>query len=699
MSANSDIRTTFFQECDELLEAMTDGIAEIDTATRGGTQDDEVLNAVFRAVHSIKGGAGAFGLNELVRFAHAFETTLDALRSGRIAATPELAALLFRAGDHLTDLVAASKEDRAAHTDESDHLLTALAAAAGSKAAPAPVAAPAAEEEEDFGFVPLGLPLDLGPPGANRYTIHVNPTRRLYANGHDPVNLFEALAELGELQATMNTEALPPFEELDWERSYLSWDLELESVHPREAILEIFEFVEDLCELKIDSPTQAEPAAAPEPAAAADPEPSAAAPTTPAAPPRAGRDVAEQAAAPKEAAAPAAQTIRVDLDRVERLINAVGELVITQAMLSQRLADSGLSSTSEIGAGLDAFRNLTGEIQESVMAIRAQSIKPLFQRMGRIVREAAIISGKTVQLVTEGESTEVDKTVIERLADPLTHILRNAVDHGVESEEKRLAAGKDACGTIRLMAAHRSGRVVIEVSDDGAGINRERVKSIAIERGLIDPAIELSDSEIDKLLFLPGFSTSSQVSDLSGRGVGMDVVKRSIQSLGGRVAIQSNPGQGTTMSISLPLTLAVLDGMVVEVCDQTMVVPLTTVVETLRPAPGDLHAIGQDTEVVSVRDSIVPVIDLGRVFGFRPEGYPKDKVILLLVETDERSRYALAVDAIRDQRQVVIKGLEANYGHVAGIAAATILGNGQIALIIDPEDTVAQSRQLAASAC
>ena len=396
--------------------------------------------------------------------------------------------------------------------------------------------------------------------------------------------------------------------------------------------------------------------------------------------------------------APVSSTIRVDLDRVERLINAVGELVITQAMLSQRLVDSGLTATSEISAGLDAFRNLTGEIQESVMAIRAQSIKPLFQRMGRIVREAGMATGKAVQFVTEGEATEVDKTVIERLADPLTHILRNAIDHGIETEEKRREAGKEGFGTIRLSAAHRSGRVVIEVADDGAGINRERVRAIAVERGLIDPALELSESEIDKLLFLPGFSTRSQVSDLSGRGVGMDVVKRSIQSLGGRVSIQSTPGQGTVMSISLPLTLAVLDGMVVEVCDQTMVVPLTAVVETLRPASEDLHAIGPDSEVVSVRDSIVPVIDLGRVFGFRPEGYPKEKVILLLVETDERSRYALAVDVIRDQRQVVIKGLEANYGHVPGIAAATILGNGQIALIIDPEDTVSQSRRMGAPA-
>ncbi|WP_127904425.1 chemotaxis protein CheA [Solirhodobacter olei] len=694
MSANSDIRTTFFQECEELLEAMTDGLAEIDAASRGGACDQETLNAVFRAVHSIKGGAGAFGLNELVRFAHAFETTLDALRSGRIQPTPDLSALLFRAGDHLSDLVAASKEERTLPAAESDPLLAALAEASGGKPAeptpsPVPATPPIAGSGDEFGFVPLGLPLDLSPPAAASYTIRFAPTRQLYANGHDPVNLFEALSELGDPEVTLDVSALPDFTELDWEESYLTWKIALATAQPEKAVREVFEFVEGLAELSIQ-------AVEPEEEAVAEAE--AASPPAPEGLPAKEARTTLAKEPEKAATAPVSSTIRVDLDRVERLINAVGELVITQAMLSQRLVDSGLTATSEISAGLDAFRNLTGEIQESVMAIRAQSIKPLFQRMGRIVREAGMATGKAVQFVTEGEATEVDKTVIERLADPLTHILRNAIDHGIETEEKRREAGKEGFGTIRLSAAHRSGRVVIEVADDGAGINRERVRAIAVERGLIDPALELSESEIDKLLFLPGFSTRSQVSDLSGRGVGMDVVKRSIQSLGGRVSIQSTPGQGTVISISLPLTLAVLDGMVVEVCDQTMVVPLTAVVETLRPANEDLHAIGPDSEVVSVRDSIVPVIDLGRVFGFRPEGYPKEKVILLLVETDERSRYALAVDVIRDQRQVVIKGLEANYGHVPGIAAATILGNGQIALIIDPEDTVSQSRRTGAPA-
>lgn len=709
MSGAPDIRSTFFQECDELLEALNDGLASVQDQAAGAPSDPEVLHAIFRAVHSIKGGAGAFSLTALVRFAHAFETVLDHLRSDRIAATPELAALLFRAGDKLTDLVGAAREDREQAEDPAAAaLMQELARISGAPEAPAEDAA-----EEDFGFVPMGLPLDLSPPGAAGYRIGFSATRRLYANGHDPLVLFEALGALGTLGVTASTAALPDLAALDPEDSYLDWVLTLETSEDREAIDEVFEFVEGLARIEIaaDEELGSEETEADEPgggafgasatvsqeARAEDLAPGAggAAPG-PGGLPAAAAEAASapvsgagaSVAGPSAAAAPAAATIRVDLERVDGLINAVGELVIHQAMIAQKLAEAGVAWNSDIGAGFDAFRNLTSEIQERVMAIRAQPIKPLFQRMARIVREAAAISGKTAQLRTEGEGTEVDKTVIERLAEPLTHILRNAVDHGLESAEKRAAAGKPPTGMISLSATYRSGRVVIEVADDGAGINREKVRAIAVERGLIDPAVELTEVEIDKLLFLPGFSTASEVSDLSGRGVGMDVVKRAIQSIGGRISIQSTPGKGTVLSISLPLTLAVLDGILIEVCEETMVVPITAVVEMLRPGAGDIHAIGPDQRVVKVRDTVVPVVDLGRVFGL-PGSCSGD--ILLLVETENRSRYALAVDAIRDQSQVVIKGLEGNYRHVAGISAATILGDGRIALIIDPEEAVAQA--------
>ena len=315
-------------------------------------------------------------------------------------------------------------------------------------------------------------------------------------------------------------------------------------------------------------------------------------------------------------------------------------------------------------------------------------MKPLFQRMGRIVREASAAVGKEVRLKTEGEATEVDKTVIERLADPLTHMIRNAVDHGLETPEKREAAGKPREGVITLSAQHRSGRVVIEVQDDGAGINRPKVREIAITKGLVPADAQLTDSEIDNLLFLPGFSTAAQVSNLSGRGVGMDVVKSAITALGGRITITSEAGKGTTFSISLPLTLAVLDGMVVHVAGETLVVPLSAIVETATLQAEDIRALGPNTNVIHIRGGFVPLYDLGAELGYRA---PKDSYvgdIVLLTSQEDGSRAALVVDAINEQRQVVIKGLQQSYGHIPGVAAATILGDGQIALILDPPDLV-----------
>ncbi|GHD99342.1 hypothetical protein U879_09160 [Defluviimonas sp. 20V17] len=714
MSGAPDIRTTYFQECDELLEELNDGLACVQDQASGADADPEVLHAIFRAVHSIKGGAGAFGLNALVRFAHSFETVLDHLRSDRLAATPDLAALLFRAGDKLTDLVGAARDGQ---DDPQDPAVTALMAElAAASGAPPELAEDEAAGDEDFGFVPMGLPIDLPGVGPSRYHIAFSPSCRLYANGHDPLVLFESLGALGSLEVAVDTGRLPDLAALEPDENYLDWRMILETDQGLDAIEEVFEFVEGLAQIEIraedddlpgDRPgdgsdggseggqdgggedlssKESDPTSAP---AAAPAAPAAApAPARPAAPAPAAAASGGGRTAPAAAATPASATIRVDLERVDGLINAVGELVIHQAMIAQKLEEAGVAWNSDIGAGFDAFRNLTSEIQERVMAIRAQPIKPLFQRMARIVREAAAISGKTAQLRTEGEGTEVDKTVIERLAEPLTHILRNAVDHGLENARTREVSGKKPTGLISLSATYRSGRVVIEVADDGAGINRERVRSIAVEKGLIDPAAELSEGEIDKLLFMPGFSTASEVSDLSGRGVGMDVVKRAIQQIGGRISIHSVAGKGTTLSISLPLTLAVLDGILIELCGETMVIPITAVIETLRPQPGDIHAIGPDRCVVKVRDTVVPVVDLGQVFGLRRKCSGE---ILLLVETENRDRYALAVDAIRDQSQVVIKGLEGNYRHVAGISAATILGDGRIALIIDPEEAVSQA--------
>ncbi len=361
-------------------------------------------------------------------------------------------------------------------------------------------------------------------------------------------------------------------------------------------------------------------------------------------------------------------------------------------MLAQRVFDSGVARNSDVALGLDDLEHLTRDIQESVMAIRAQPVRSVFQRMPRLVRECAAMTGKQVRLEMEGEGTEVDKTVVERLSEPITHMIRNAIDHGLESPADRAAAGKPAEGIVVLSARHRSGRIVIEVADDGKGINRKVVREKAMEKGLIEPDQSLSDEEIDNLIFLPGFSTASAISDLSGRGVGMDVVKRSIQALGGRIWITSRPGIGSTFTLSLPLTLAVLDGMVVTAGEQTLVTPLATILETLQPKQEDLRRLGPKDWVIAIRDTYVPLIDVGCVLGYRDTPLtPKDGVALL-IEAEGGRRAAFLVDAIQGQRQVVIKSLEANYRKVEGIAAATILGDGRVALILDVDAIIAKRR-------
>ncbi len=699
MDTMAAIRETFFQECEEQLGELELGLVAMDE----GDADSEVVNAVFRAVHSIKGGAGAFKLDRLVRFAHTFETALDLIRSEQLAPSPAVMKTLLRSADVLADLVKAARSDEPVDEARSQALIAELKGLTGALDAPAEDSEETGiDEGATLGFQPLLLSIDDEPgflePDPQRFTITFTPRQGLYRKGNETARLMRELARLGEATTTCNVDVLPTLDALDPEEAYLTWRTELSTIQDVNAIEELFEFVVDDCELEIvAAPTEP----APSPGTDA---------TSEAVEPPATEAAADEALAPKgeaRASAPAAQetekshakveaaspTIRVDLDRVDRLINLVGELVINQAMLSQRVTEAGLARSSSVAAGLGALEQLTREIQEGVMAIRAQPVKPLFQRMSRIVRELTDATGKQVRLRTEGEATEVDRTVIERLADPLTHMIRNAVDHGVEAPEAREAIGKSGQGEVKLSAAHRSGRIVIEVSDDGAGINRQRVKEIAIRKELIPADAQLTDNEIDNLLFLPGFSTASKISNISGRGVGMDVVKRSIQALGGRISISSRPGLGSTFSMSLPLTLAVLDGMVVKVADQTLVVPLTAIVETLRPKPGDIHTLGVSARVISDRGGFAPLIDVGQELGYRPTSADPIDGVVLIVETEVSTRCALVVDAIHDQRQVVIKSLEANYRQVPGIAAATILGDGRVALILDIDTFVARTNR------
>lgn len=702
MDPMAAIRQTFFQECEEQLAELETGLNAIES----GASDSDTVNAVFRAVHSIKGGAGAFKMDELVGFAHTFETVLDLLRSNAIQADPQVIKVMLRGTDVLSDIVAAARdggsvdqEVRARVHGDLQGLIN------GASAAP-----PEDEDLSELDFTPVSISVQdlLGeapPPAPSDHVIRVDfkPKPGLYAKANETAILLRQLHDLGPCEVTCHIGDLPVLSDLDPEGAYLAWTILLTTDKDESAVRELFEFVDGDCELSVETLRPSSPA--PVPAAsivadvpappsakhAAEPAPKSEAHHDPEAPAAAARPAAPGREAEVTSAGP---TIRVDLEKVDRLIDLVGELVINQAMLTQRVFEAGLAGASAVAMGLDELEQLSREIQESVMAIRAQPVKPVFQRMSRIVRSVADATRKTVRLVTDGESTEVDKTLIERLADPLTHMVRNAVDHGIESPEKRLATGKPEEGVVRMSASHRSGRVIIEVSDDGAGINRARVKEIATSKGLIPADATLTDDEIDNLIFLPGFSTSETVSDISGRGVGMDVVKRSIQSLGGRVSITSRPGRGSTFTMSLPLTLAVLDGMVVKVGEQTLVVPITCILETLRPRGEDVFAMGNGAKVMAVRSAFTPLIDVGWELGHRTQPLEPLDGVAILIETEGGSRNALLVDCIIGQRQVVIKSLEANFRHVPGIAAATILGDGRVALILDVDAIVAGFRSV-----
>ena len=510
------IRQTFFQECEEQLAELETGLTHMD----GGAADSETVNAVFRAVHSIKGSAGIFALDDLVRFAHVFETTLDAVRSGRLHGTPAVIKILLQASDILSDLVRAARGDGAADDAKTQQVVAELTkliappAASGAAAAP-PVAAKETPPNE--------------PAAAQVWKILFKPRPELYAHANEALPLLRELVRLGGIDVTVDDGTLPSLTDLDPEGAYLAWTVILHAACDEATIREVFEFVEDDCVLEITPQPSADavagedefdwgegvefeifapgeagtdfeiyaPAAveaAPEPVAAVEaPHVEHLAPGP-----------VEAMAVKAESGAPVGATIRVDLDRVDRLINLVGELVINEAMLSQRVLEAGITRASAVAMALEELEHLTREIQDSVMAIRAQPVRSVFMRMPRLVREVAAQTGKQVRLLTEGEGTEVDKTVIERISDPLTHMIRNAIDHGLESPEGREAAGKPLEGTVKLTAVHRSGRIVLEVSDDGGGINRPRVKQKAIENGLISPDAQLTDNEIDNLIFLPG---------------------------------------------------------------------------------------------------------------------------------------------------------------------------------------------------
>ncbi|WP_419826671.1 chemotaxis protein CheA [Sphingomonas sp.] len=694
-----EIQQIFFQECDEGLATIEASFAEI----RAGDTDPETINTVFRSVHSIKGGAGAFGHEALQAFTHCYETLLDLVRNGTLALDPALVGTIIAAFDMLADHVATARDGGEPPADAA--MLARLAEAAdvgGGQAAielagVAPATGTATSFEDGFD----GL-FDLIEGGGDAvaeddvWTVEVRPEAGAFDNGAEPLLWLRELAALGGMVIEADTGSMPSLALLDPEQSYLRWTISVPGSVAEADIRSAFDFmsggelvVKKECaqqvapsdlffDLEPVAPVPAEPApmtAWQAPARTAD---------TPA-----PAQTADTAAPPPRATAPAAtQTIRVDLDKLDRLVNLVGELVITQSMLAQCLSQHGLTGVSEL-SDLDL---LTRELQESTMAIRAQPMKTVFSRVPRIIRELESETGKRVRLEVEGEMTEVDKTVVERIGEPLTHLIRNAVDHGLEGPAERGEAGKPEEGVVRLSAAHQSGRIVITVADDGRGIDRGRVRAKAIERGIIPPDASLTDEETDNLIFAPGFSTAATITNVSGRGVGMDVVRKNVQALGGRIGIQSELGRGSSFSLSLPLTLAVLDGMIVTVGTQTFVIPLGHIVESLRPEKGQVRRLGAQSALFDVRGTYVPMHRVADQLGIADAAADPTQAVLIVVESDD-GQAVLMVDTIQDQRQVVVKSLEANYQAIHGLAGATILGDGQVALILDIDALISRWRR------
>ncbi|PKR89528.1 chemotaxis protein CheA [Pleomorphomonas diazotrophica] len=662
----AQFRRTFFEECTELLADLEERLG----ALVAFSSDVESLNAIFRAVHSVKAGAGAFGYTVLVGFAHRFEALLDRLRDGKAELDERTLAALVAAADVFSALVDLARQGEVPADDFGADVAEELGALLDGAAPTASVARPAEAAPE------------AAKPAEKSYRILFRPNAELFRHANEPLYLIREMKTLGELTVDCDLSRLPPFDAFNIDDSYLGWTMTLRAVCTPAAIAEVFEFVDDECVLTIE-----EIAAAVEPDEASPVVAVAATVATTVAPPSdpqpSGSKPSESKAAGKTGSI---SSIRVDLYRVDRLVNMVGELVIAQAMLAQQFTESHSHDDPTALQGFEHLAGLTRELQECVMAIRMQPVKSVFSRMPRLVRDVGHKTGKDVRLEMAGEQTEVDKTVVEELADPLTHMIRNAVDHGIEDAAERLAAGKPAEGVIRLSAQHAGSNILIHVEDDGAGLDRDRLFAKAVEKGIVPAGAKLTGEEIDELIFAPGFSTAAAVTDVSGRGVGMDVVRRNVQALGGRVQVMSTPGKGTRFTLVIPLTLAVLDGMVVAVGWEKYILPLTSIVESFRPGRGQIRVIPGGGEVVSIRGEFVRLIHLARVFGVTEAVADPCQGLVVLIELANGGKLGVVVDELIGQQQVVIKSLQDNYDPVPGISGATILGNGRVALIVDIEE-------------
>jgi len=700
MASLDELKRTFFDECGELLQEMETGLTDL----QDGSGSEDTVHAVFRAVHSIKGGAGIFGFAALVEFAHVFETVLDSVRHGTLNATPEVFTVLLMSSDMLADLVSMSRSGEAipaGHANECRHALEQLL---GNGKSGAPDGAEdagdfegldfkpvrAGDDDDDFGFTPVQSDgFEGAADGKRSYTITFRPRLEMLRNANEPLYILRELRSLGELNVVADLSGLPPLSDIQPDQPYIAWTATLRTDAPRKAIDAVFEFVVGDCDLSIveDRPPPVAEDAPPPEAHEETPAAASSAPVVESKKPDRSPPAAEHAEGGKGGSANKKQatTTRVDLDKIDRVVNMVGELIIAQAMLGQVVDGLSEEVNERLSQVLEQVIHHTREVKESVMSMRAQPVGSVFQRMPRLVRELSMKTGKKIRLEMAGESTEVDRTIVERLADPLTHIIRNSADHGLESPSDRLAAGKTEEGTIHLSAAQRGGRIIIEIKDDGAGINTERVLRKAKEKNLVDQDVSLTEDEICNLIFLPGFSTADTISDISGRGVGMDVVRRNIQDLGGRVSLKSERGKGMTIQLALPLTLAVMDGMVIKVGDNIYVMPMSSIVECLHPGSSEAYNLLNTRGMLKLRGELVQLVYLSDLFDVKSNARGISESVVIITEAGDGAKFGLVVDELCGHQQVVIKSIEDSYGQVPGIAAATIFGNGKVALILDVE--------------
>jgi two-component system chemotaxis sensor kinase CheA len=713
----SQFYQVFFEEAGENLENMEQLLLELDIETA----DDEELNAIFRCAHSIKGGAATFGFSDVAELTHQMETLLDKLRRHELQPTAPMVDVLLQSGDALKAMLGRHQGSGADVVDTSELLVNIRAMAAGE--APVAVAAPVRSEAPApvaAVAVPDAPAAAEAAPTSGQRTVELRVGPLSHASQADSIlELFKEISDLGKIEALPDDAALPGVRRF-----------KVETATPESELLDLFTFHVAREEVAFVAMGGGEGAAgapakeagygffdAPAPAAAAA-EPAAAKPeagygffdNAPGAPAEAPKPAAEpvheasaKPVAPVAAAKPAAahkadkpaaaleaSTIRVSVEKVDQLINLVGELVITQAMLAQNSRGLDPVVYQQLVTGLTDLDRNTRDLQEAVMSIRMIPMSTVFSRFPRMLRDLANKLGKKVELVTQGEATELDKGLVEKITDPLTHLVRNSCDHGVEMPADRLAAGKPEVGTITLAASHQGGSIVIEVRDDGRGLSREKLLKKAREKG-IDAPDSMTDQEVWNLIFAPGFSTADQVTDVSGRGVGMDVVKKNIASLGGTVEIDSAEGYGMRVAVRLPLTLAIMDGMSVGVGEEVYILPLSSVVESFQVSTEMIKTIGGSGRVVEVREEYMPVIELEKVFNVPRFDWEHNSGIMVVVEA-ESGRVALLVDELLGQQQVVVKNLESNYRKVNDVSGATIMGDGRVSLILDVGSLVRRSR-------